>query len=173
MRTLWSGRDISAGQGKAAKGVWSGNKIQFRKELDDMQMSAGSLYRVHAACALSPTRSPSFAWVASKRLTASRGSRSAIHTVQAAEQKAAGSEPSKVNVKGQTSSNLARNCKTWLLHHECNFLDDVGSCTGPCLLPKDMMLTVAVPRKNMRQTIVDAHAMQTFDWHCCIVIANK
>lgn len=105
MRTLWSGRDISAGQGKAAKGVPSGNKIQLRKELDDMQMSVGSLYRVHAACALSPTRSPSFAWVASKRLTASRGSRSAIHTVQAAEQKAAGSEPSKVNVKGQTSSN--------------------------------------------------------------------
>ena len=71
-----------------------------------MQMSVGSLYRVHAACALSPTRSPSFAWVASKRLTASRSSRSATYTVQAAEQKAAGSEPSKVNVKGQTSSKL-------------------------------------------------------------------
>ena len=73
-------------------------------------MTLGSL-RVHAACALSPTRSPSSAWAASKSLTASRNRRSALHTVQAAEQKAAGSEPSKVNVKGQTSLQEYEGCE--------------------------------------------------------------
>ncbi|KAL3136150.1 hypothetical protein ABBQ32_007167 [Trebouxia sp. C0010 RCD-2024] len=62
-----------------------------------MQMSFGSLYRVHAACGSS--RSPSSAWAATRRLSASRSNRSTAYTVQAAEQQTAGSEPSKVKVK--------------------------------------------------------------------------
>jgi len=68
-----------------------------------MQISAASL-RMHAACVALPLKAPVSAWSATRRLAANKSSRTFLHTVQAAEQRAAGEDPR----VGQTKTNRQR-----------------------------------------------------------------
>jgi len=67
-----------------------------------MQISAASL-RMHAACVALPLKAPVSAWSATRRLAANKSSRTFLHTVQAAEQRAAGEDPSNVDIKGRSN----------------------------------------------------------------------
>lgn len=79
-----------------------------------MQASAAGLQRMHAAGIVSPLRVSSSAWSTTRRLAANRGVRTGLHTVQAAEQRASGSEPSSVDIKGNLlfTSSFAKNSGT-------------------------------------------------------------
>lgn len=63
-----------------------------------MQVSA-SVLRMHAACSTMPLRTPVSAWSTTRRFAANRSPRTFLHTVQAAQQRAAGEDPSNVEVK--------------------------------------------------------------------------
>ncbi len=67
-----------------------------------MQVSAASL-RMHAACVALPIKAPVSAWAATRRLVASKSSRTLLHTVKAAEQRTASEDPSNVDIKGRSN----------------------------------------------------------------------
>lgn len=67
-----------------------------------MQISA-SVLRMHAACITSPLKAPVSAWSNTRRFAAHRNSRTFLHTVHAAQQRAAGEDPSNVEVKGTST----------------------------------------------------------------------
>ncbi|KAL0040961.1 hypothetical protein WJX77_000241 [Trebouxia sp. C0004] len=54
---------------------------------------------MHAACVALPSKAPVSAWSATRRLVANKSSRTFLHTVQAAEQRAASEDPSNVDIK--------------------------------------------------------------------------
>lgn len=99
--TLWSATNTSADVPSYDRGSLVLSKYTVCANWASMQASFANFPRVHAACALSPLRTSSSVWAVTRKAAANRGVRQGLHTVQAAEQNAAGSEPSKVDVKGQ------------------------------------------------------------------------